>query len=324
MSIFRIYKPERFQGNLRKKKYFEGWYFKHVSAGQEEVLAFIPGVSLSDDSHSFVQLIDGKTGQTKYYRYPLGEFQSLPGTLDIRIGENHFSREGIRIRLQDGQNKVEADLSYGEWAPFPVSLVSPGIMGWYAYVPFMECYHGIVSATHEVNGRVSMNNREISFDHGTGYIEKDWGRSFPESYIWLQANTFQAEPCSLMFSLARIPWLGRSFPGFLCFVYLKGKYYRFTTYTGAKIVSASLQNELFHIILESKTQRIEIRAHHGVAGDLQAPVFGNMQRVIRESVDSEIQLDLQGTQGSLFSGKSACAGFETSGDLPGLLNRILS
>ena len=44
---FRIYKPEVFQGNLKRKKYFEGWYFKHVSKDLKNVWSFIPGISLS-------------------------------------------------------------------------------------------------------------------------------------------------------------------------------------------------------------------------------------------------------------------------------------
>ncbi len=28
----RLFHPEVFQGSLSQKRYFEGWYFKHVSA----------------------------------------------------------------------------------------------------------------------------------------------------------------------------------------------------------------------------------------------------------------------------------------------------
>jgi len=27
-----------------------------------------------------------------------------------------------------------------------------GIMGWYRFVPFMQCYHGVVSLNHKLNG----------------------------------------------------------------------------------------------------------------------------------------------------------------------------
>lgn len=54
----KIKHPVLFQGNLDKKKYFEGWYYKQVTADQKTSLSFIPAVSLNpEDPHSFVQYI---------------------------------------------------------------------------------------------------------------------------------------------------------------------------------------------------------------------------------------------------------------------------
>ncbi|QII81181.1 hypothetical protein G7057_00970 [Jeotgalibaca arthritidis] len=41
---------------------------------------------------------------------------------------------------------------------------------------------------------------------GKGYIEKDWGRSFPKNYIWIQSNHFNDNQRSLFFSYAHIPY----------------------------------------------------------------------------------------------------------------------
>ena len=35
---------------------------------------------------------------------------------------------------------------------YPGTIFSPGIMGWYSFVPFMECKHGIVSINHDLTG----------------------------------------------------------------------------------------------------------------------------------------------------------------------------
>ena len=48
-------------------------------------------------------------------------------------------------------------------------------MGWYRFVPFMECFHGVVSLNHELEGDFLIENQVFSFDGGKGYIEKDWG-----------------------------------------------------------------------------------------------------------------------------------------------------
>jgi hypothetical protein len=69
--FLKIYKPEIFQGNLKKIYYFEGYYFKHVSRDLENVYSFIPGISLSGrDKHAFIQAINGISGETEYITYP--------------------------------------------------------------------------------------------------------------------------------------------------------------------------------------------------------------------------------------------------------------
>jgi hypothetical protein len=72
-SLFKIYHPEIFQGSLTGRNYFEGWYFKHVSADSGEAFAVIAGIALSDDSHSFIQFIEGNSGKTSYFRYELND-----------------------------------------------------------------------------------------------------------------------------------------------------------------------------------------------------------------------------------------------------------
>jgi tocopherol cyclase len=36
----------------------------------------------------------------------------------------------------------------------------------------------------------AVGGRRVDFSGGSGYIEKDWGRSFPRAWIWAQSNTF--------------------------------------------------------------------------------------------------------------------------------------
>ncbi|HPR31761.1 MAG TPA: hypothetical protein PLK12_06690 [Prolixibacteraceae bacterium] len=76
-NLKKISNTDIFQGNTRKKNYFEGWYFKMVSKDGQFILSVIPGISLSHDGleqHAFIQIIDGITAQTKYFSYPIDEF----------------------------------------------------------------------------------------------------------------------------------------------------------------------------------------------------------------------------------------------------------
>ena len=60
-----------------------------------------------------------------------------------------------------------------------------------AFASFMECNHAILSMQNRIDGLVNVNHNKISFNNSIGYIEKDWGCSFPKSYIWCQGNHFQ-------------------------------------------------------------------------------------------------------------------------------------
>jgi hypothetical protein len=184
-------------------------------------------------------------------------------------------------------------------------------MGWYSYVPFMECYHGIVSANHDLSGKLTFNDREIDFSGGKGYIEKDWGSSFPEAWIWVQCNHFPTRDASLFISVAKIPWLGKFFMGFIAFLYLNGKYYRFSTYNQSSISRVSFDLQALSIELKSKSYALKTRVLKNTSGELKAPQTGNMSRRIKESNDSVVDVTLADRYGHiLFQETGHRAGLE--------------
>jgi len=61
-------------------------------------------------------------------------------------------------------------------------------MGWYTWVPRMDCYHGLFSFSDSLQGTLTLKGKVMDFFGGRGYIEKDWGQSFPAAWVWLQNN----------------------------------------------------------------------------------------------------------------------------------------
>lgn len=308
----RIFNPPVFQGSLNRKSYFEGWYFKQVSENLDHVYAFIPGISLNkNDRHAFIQIINGISGETDYVTYPLDAFRFDKRKLWVQIDDSTFTDKYIELNIHSPKISIEGKLYFSSIAAYPFSFTAPGIMGWYSYIPFMECYHGVVSANHELKGQISINREFIDFTGGKGYIEKDWGRSFPECWIWLQSNNFEEKEQSLFVSVAKIPWLGRFFIGFIAFVYHRGKYIPFTTYNGSKLQKTELNGSDLEMQFSNKNYQLKIQVHVNKAGDLVAPVKGKMDRMIKESIDSEVSFDLQNKQDqSVIRGNSRRAGLE--------------
>lgn len=319
-GLKKIWKPARFQGSARRSNYFEGWYFKQVDADRLNSLSLIPGISLNKSNpHAFIQVIAGRTGETQYYTYPLSDFSHARDHFAIRIGKSCFSDNGIALDAQQGDQQVKGELRFTGQQYFPVSLRRPGIMGWYRYVPFMECYHGVVSMDHGIAGSLRFNGQAMDFTDGKGYIEKDWGSSMPKSWIWTQCNHFDAERTSLMLSIARIPWIGSSFTGFLGFFLLRGQAFHFATYTGARIKHLEHRGNEVDICIQDKDFFLHILGEKEASapggGSLKAPSSGQMERVIHESVNAKLHLVLMNKNRKiLFEGSSNPAGLEMVGD----------
>jgi tocopherol cyclase len=316
-DLKKIWNPSWFQGNRARDKYFEGWYFKQVSADGEHSLAFIPGISLAGgDDHSFVQAIDGKTGETWYFRYPLEDFAYSKSGFSVRVGDNRFSADGMALDLSDGTTRFRGKLTFSGQVRFRAGLRKPGIMGWYRYAPFMECYHGVVSLDHGLQGALQINEREVPFNGGRGYIEKDWGKSMPGAWIWMQTNHFESPGTSFMLSIADIPWIGRSFTGFLGFLLHAGKRHDFATYTGARILSVEDSAGELLIRIGMGDHRLQVTGKKSRTGSLKAPLHGSMQRMIHESIDSSIHILLHDAAGNpLFEGTGQNAGLEMVGNV---------
>ena len=314
-----VWHPERYHGWGKETSFFEGWYVKVVDPTESHAYAIIPGVSMDANGrkHSFIQLLDGVHAQSGYFDFPFEAFQANADRFEVSIGKNTFSAESVSIDLPDFQ----AELTFGDIVPWPRTMGIPGVMGIFTFVPFMQCYHGVVSMDHQISGHIhTSKNGTISMDGGRGYMEKDWGSSFPKSWIWMQSNHFGRDfPVSFMFSLAHIPWMGSYFNGFLCGLWLDGQLWRFATYTGARVRGESAGNSA---TIEIKQGNVVLKIHavRDDGGDLLAPVKGSMTGKVNESMQSHIDLELYKNGKCEFSGSGKLAGMEFSGDIASLLH----
>jgi hypothetical protein len=72
----------------------------------------------------------------------------------------------------------------------------------------------------------------------------------------------------------------------------------------------------FAINLGNRNYRLSIEAVQKKAGQLKAPVKGLMDRYIKESIDSEVVINLQSVSGEeIFKGRAEKAGLELVGNL---------
>ena len=311
-KLFLIRNPNLFQGEKYlkdNKNYFEGWYFKHTN--KKDNISFIPGINVNgQDKKSFIQII---TNYSSYFiDYNISDFEYSFDPFYVKIGNSFFSKDGITINIDDSKQNlhVYGTLKYSNNWDIDRNVFSPNIMGPFSYIPFMEFNHAILIMKNDTYGIININDTKICFDKGIGYIEKDWGISFPKSYIWCQGNSFKNSSTSFMLSIANIPFKFFSFRGIICNLIVDNKEYRFATYNNTKILKYTISNNLIDIELKKGHYLLEIKSQSNNGLKLIAPTNGRMNKDILESISSVIVITLKNNNNVIFSDTSTNCGLE--------------
>jgi hypothetical protein len=170
---------------------------------------------------------------------------------------------------------------------------------------------------------LALNGKPIHFGDGRGYIEKDWGRSFPDAWIWMQTNHFDQSRASLTASIATIPWLGISFRGFIVGLWHEGTLYRFATYTGARIEKLIIGEDEIHAVISDSRHQLKIKARRAAGAVLRGPTGVDMAGRVPESLRATVIVRLSALEKDgvhlIFAGSGRSAGLEVVGETSRLL-----
>ena len=278
----------------RRGNLFEGWYFKHQSNGKS--LAVIPGRAV-DSAFIFVITDDG----SYHIPYPLKDYHKSKNLdeLHLCVGDNYFTPNGVNLNIHHPEITLTGEIVYTD-----LTTINGDIMGPFRLFP-MECRHGVISMNHNLKGTVALNGELQNFTNGRGYIESDSGRSFPKWYTWVHCNAFDVD-CSIMVSVARIPFYGLHFWGCICVVWLNGREYRLATYKGVKI----LRCERGIIELKQGKHKLSVSIEEHFGHVLPAPQTGRMSRLIRETLAVTARFRFMEGDTCLFDGTSDYASYE--------------
>lgn len=264
-------------------------------------------------SQVFIQVLDGKNRTARYFKFDAESFLPSPDLFNIAINDNHFSRHAIQLNLPE----LKGNLQFSNTVPWPNRWYSPGIMGPYTFIPFMECYHGIVSMDHTISGHLEIDGEVLNFENGRGYTEKDWGQSFPSAYIWLQSNHFSIPGFSIKASVAKIPFLGHWFVGFIAGIWLGDRLIQFTTYNQSVLRKSVIDSQKVELMMENRNYRLEILVGRELATSLASPIKGIMDGRIEESMNARIEVVLTDRESGkiVFNDVGRNAGLEVAGKI---------
>ncbi len=319
LNLKSLRNPDLYHGRL-SKNYFEGWYFKLVDSQMNNVFAFIPGVFYSptgEYDHSFIQVVDGMKKIYQYERFKTNDFSAARDIFLVNVGGSSFGRSGLDLKLDGKGAQIKGRLDFSNHLDWPDSFLNPGSMGFYNYIPKMQCYAQVCAMDFDLNGSLEINGQSFDFRGGKGYIEKNWGSAFPYSWIWIQCNNFRKAHTSLSCSLAHIPFPVSSFRGFLVGLYVGNTFYEFTTMNRSKAeviqkgtdVVMHLKNRHHSLTIDCETNSEDFILLNGPRGDQMVPLVqenlqGKVAVILRENVGGKI----------IYEDSSQCAGVEYGGD----------
>ncbi len=272
---------------IKGKNYFEGWFFRVCA--RDFNCALIPSVSVCEGKRkAYIQINCNRVSKKVEF-----DFEDFFATdREVRIGNNRFSEEGINF----SGDFLSLDVKFGAFTG-----LEKDIMGCFKFGT--PCKHKIISMKHEVQGTAQFEDKKITLKNAVGYIEKDWGKSFPKAYCWLQCNEFAKADAAFFLSAADInlPILG-----LICVLLIDGKEYRFATYNFARI--EKLQKG--EIILKRSKLRLEVKFSGDNAQALSAPEKGKMKNIIKEDLEGAVELTLYENEKVLYSLRGKNAGME--------------
>ena len=275
------------------RNFFCGLYFK--CQNDTQTVAFIPAYHIRDNVKTCsLQVISDEGAWIA--EYPVGEFRMDDNC--VKIGPNLFSQQGCCLDVRTEELTVQGELRFGPLAP-----IAYDIMGPFKYVPFLECRHSVFSMKHRVDGRLTINGKEYTFEGGVGYLEGDRGRSFPKDYLWTQCCFRRG---SIMLSVADIPFCGFHFTGIIGVIHFRGREFRLATYLGARAVMIR-DGE---VVIRQGSKTLTVRRLEDKGHPLAAPMGGAMKRTIRESAACKSYYHFQEKGKTLFEFTSSMASFE--------------
>ena len=270
---------------------------------QGQTLALIPAFHIDGEGRRTASLQVISNDASWWLEYPEAQLQVSRQPFQIQIAQSALSGQGMRLHIRRDGLSLCGALRYG-----PFTVLQSDIMGPFRFFAGMQCSHGVVGMGHSLEGTLELNGEHLDFSGGIGYIEKDWGRSFPSAYLWTQCVWSGPESGSLMLAVAKVPLPAGGFTGCICSVFYGGREYRFATYRGVKIEAWSSSGA----VIRQGKYRLEAELLHERRQALRAPAEGRMERTIHESLCAKVRYRLWCGKDLLLQHTDSHASFEYS------------
>jgi tocopherol cyclase len=329
----------------RDDRFFEGWYYRVTIPELAKSFAFMYSIDdpIGDRLHSggAAQIL---TSEDEYLcrTFPdLNKFWAAKSHLELgHWGKTDLNKQPQLLTpsafkqnihqgyqatatLNQGLIRDPSSNSYCRW----LYQIEP-IYGWgnpqlpqqataglLSYLPIFEPGWQILMAHGLATGAIDWNGKYYEFTNVPAYMEKNWGRSFPQKWFWINCNSFTEESDLALTAVGgkrQVLWWKES-PGLIGLHY-QGKFYQFVLWNAEISWQVQPWGE-WKMQAYSREYQIEIMGETEDLGSLvRVPTENGLAFCCRDTMQGQLSLELREATGKIIvKASSSLAGLEIGG-----------
>lgn len=318
--------------------FFEGWYFR---AGQDFAFMYSLQNPVPNQPHSggAVQILGPRDEYVSRTFPDLSQFWASRSSLSLLhwgkksanlypqiLSPQNFSRyiqEGYQITPTWHQGAIAAPVkgTVCQWQYHIEPVYTWGnprglpkaTADWLSYLPIFDPGWQVLMAAGLASGWIKWQGTTYTLTNAPFYAEKNWGKSFPQKWFWLNCNHF-GEDISVTAVGSLRENLGVTETVGLIGIHAQNQFYEFTSLNAAvgwRVMpwgqwEMEGKNGQFRVKLKGNTEQLGTW--------VRVPTRDGLQFQCRDTTRGHLKLELWDEQdGLLLSGQSHLAGLEIGG-----------
>lgn len=171
--------------------------------------------------------------------------------------------------------------------------------GWLSHFPIFEPGWQILMAHGLATGWISMAGKQYNFTQAPAYSEKNWGKSFPQRWFWLNCNAFDTDAdVAITAGGGRRQVLGWMESVGMVGLHYQGKFYEFAPWNSQVSWSVSPWG---YWSMQGKSDRfsIEVQGHTDKPGTwVRTPTATGLEFICRDTTQGHLAIQLWDIRGS--------------------------
>lgn len=323
------------------RDFFEGWYFRITLPKIKESFAFMYSIEDplgdSDRSGGAAQIL-GIDEQYLLCPFPdRRKFWAAKNHLSLgHWGKTNLAMRPQLLPVEDFERQiiqgyqVTATLHQGalpeqdcRWCYHTIPIYGWGqpqqpqqaTAGWLSYLPIFEPGWQILMAHGLATGWIEWRGKRYQFSNAPAYSEKNWGRSFPDKWFWLNCNSF-SETAGLAVTAGggrrKVLWTTEEVA--MIGIHYRDRFYEFVPWNSQLNWQIEPWGE-WRIQAIDRDFQVELTGTTDLAGTMvRTPTEGGLVMCCRDTLKGLLTIDLRTRQGKqIIKANSNFAGLEVGG-----------